>query len=94
MTADIVPFKRKETAVQYGGGAAFCLSCDHTWRAVAETGTTELECPNCRRHTGHWKFEFYPSEGQMARVCRCGNQLFYLTPDGHMCASCGVYQSY
>lgn len=43
---------------------------------------------------GKWKFEFAPSEGQMVRECNCGNQLFYLTPDGHLCANCGIYQAY
>jgi hypothetical protein len=30
----------------------------------------------------------------MIRECNCGNRLFYLTPDGHMCANCGIYQGY
>jgi hypothetical protein len=36
---------------------------------------------------GKWKFEFYPSVGQMVRECQCGNQLFYLTTEGYMCAN-------
>jgi exosome complex RNA-binding protein Csl4 len=24
----------------------------------------------------------------------CGNQLFYIRPEGHMCPNCGIYQSY
>jgi hypothetical protein len=79
---------------QHGHGEAFCLACDHVWVAVAPTGLTALECPNCHRHAGHWKFEFQPAAGQMVRECNCGNQLFYLTPDGHLCANCGVYQRY
>ena len=79
---------------QTGSGPAFCLACNHTWHAVAPTGTTNIECPSCRRMTGHYKFEFAPADGQMVRECGCGNQLFYLTPAGHMCASCGVYQRY
>lgn len=79
---------------QHGEGEAFCLSCDHTWRSVAPTGTIALECPACRRMTGKWRFEFYPADGQMVRECGCGNQLFYLTTEGHLCANCGVYQRY
>ena len=43
---------------------------------------------------GKWRFEFQPAPGQMVRECNCGNQLFYLTTDGHLCANCGVYQRY
>lgn len=86
-----MPFKRE----QHGYGDAFCLSCDHKWIAVAPTGTVSLECPNCKRMTGHFKFEFMPATGQLVRTCgECENQLFYLTPDGHMCANCGMYQRY
>lgn len=103
----VVPFKPRvdlkaakecdpldEDAIQHGAGEAFCFACDHTWTAVVPTGVKEFECPNCRRVTGRWKFWFAPCEGQKVRVCDCGNQLFYLTPEGHMCASCGVYQRY
>jgi len=85
---------RSEVHEQHGAGEAFCLSCNHTWAAVAPTGTQAFECPACHRHTGHWRFEFYPAAGQQVRECDCGNQLFYLTPEGHLCASCGIYQRY
>jgi hypothetical protein len=90
----VVQFKKPEPAVQHGSGEAFCLACDHVWAAVAPTGTTKLECPACKRMTGHWKFEFGFDVGQLVRSCQCGNQLFYLSPDGHLCASCGIYQAY
>lgn len=95
--SNVLPFARRpepEPAVQHGAGQAFCISCDHTWTAVVPTGVTQFECPACHRDTGMWKFPFAPSEGQMVRECRCGNQLFYLTPDGHLCANCGIYQRY
>lgn len=85
---------RQRLQQQHGAGEAFCLSCKHTWTAVVPTGTESFECPNCHRHSGHWCFEFYPAAGQQVRECQCGNQLFYLTPDGHLCASCGIYQKY
>ncbi len=90
----VIAFKKPEPKEQHGTGEAFCMACDHRWVAVAPTGTTILECPSCKRHTGHFKFEFAPSEGQLVRECTCGNQYFYLTPDGHMCVSCGIYQEY
>lgn len=79
---------------QHAHGEAFCIGCGHEWFAVAETGTTSLECPSCKTHKGRFRFEFYPSPGQMVRECNCGNQLFYLTTEGHMCANCGTYQRY
>lgn len=88
---NVIPFARK---VPHGAGEAFCLACRHTWAAVVPTGATEFECPACHRMSGHWKYEFAPRPGQLVRQCSCGNQLFYLTPEGHLCASCGVYQLY
>lgn len=100
MTATLHHFPAAEAAndsPQWGQGEAFCLACDHSWQAVAQTGKESLEgfeCPSCHRHTGHWKFEFYPTEGTEVRTCDCANQLFYLTRQGHMCANCGIYQRY
>jgi hypothetical protein len=95
--SNVVPFGREpanDPGTQWAQGPAFCIGCDHTWQAVAPTGTTELECPSCRTMKGKWKFEFMPPSDQMVRQCNCGNQLFYLTPDGHLCANCGIYQRY
>jgi hypothetical protein len=85
---------RKPVEDQHGSGDAFCIACKHEWLAVAPTGTTQLECPECQTMKGRFKFEYAPSVGQMVRECNCGNQYFYLTPDGHLCANCGIYQSY
>lgn len=90
----VIPFAPRQQETQTGEGEAFCIACGHTWRAVAPTGTVDLECPACRTMKGKWRFEFRPAPGQMVRVCNCGNQLFYLTPDGHLCANCGIYQGY
>lgn len=86
--------KRPDETRQHGQGEAFCFACKHTWQAVVPTGVTEFECPNCGTMKGRWKFHFYPSPGTKIRVCDCGNELFYLTPEGHLCANCGTYQSY
>lgn len=75
-------------------GSAFCIACDHEWEAVAPVGIEVLECPSCRCVKGRFKFECAPAVGLQVRQCNCGNQLFYLTPQGHMCPRCGTYQSY
>lgn len=90
---DVVSIKGRSLD-QHAVGEAFCVACHHTWVAAAPTGTLALECPSCGAVKGHWKFEFQPAEGQLVRTCNCGNQLFYLTPEGHMCANCGIYQGY
>ena len=70
--------KTEQTAV----GEAFCIQCKHTWIATAPTGVVDLECPECGTFKGKYKFEFTPQKGTFVRECNCGNQLFYLTPDG------------
>ena len=75
-------------------GDAFCMQCGHTWVAVAPVGATRLECPACHTEKGVMRFECAPVAGTEVRECNCGNQLFYLTRDGHMCANCGTYQLY
>jgi len=92
--SNVVAFTKHTPKDPHGAGEAFCLGCNHKWVAVAPVGTTQLECPECHTMKGHWKFEFYPSEEQFVRECNCGNQLFYLTPEGHLCANCGIYQEY
>lgn len=40
-------------------------------------------------------FPFYePAHGTLFRRCNCGCELFFITPDGHLCPNCGIYQSY
>lgn len=95
----VLEFKRVEKEPepemeQWGQGLAFCLHCKHEWQAVAPAGTLNLECPECHTMKGKWKFEFYPRDDQDVRSCLCGNQMFYLTPEGHLCANCGIYQRY
>lgn len=87
----VVEFKRKEP---HGSGEAFCIGCGHEWVAVAPVGVTHLQCPECKTMKGHFKFEYYPEVGSFVRECNCGNQLFYLTKDGHLCPNCGTYQTY
>lgn len=96
MSAKVIqlPVRHADDNTQHGTGMAFCIQCGYEWVAVAPTGTVDLECPECHTHKGKWKFEFAPAEGTMVRECNCGNRLFYLTTEGHLCANCGTYQSY
>lgn len=85
---------KKNRAEATGSGQAFCLRCKHEWVACSPVGVLDLECPECKTMKGRFRFEFQPADGQLIRVCNCGNEYFYLTPDGHMCVNCGMYQSY
>lgn len=91
--SNIFQFKKQEKD-NHGCGEAHCIGCGHKWIAVAPVGTIRFECPECKSMKGHWTFEFAPEVGALMRVCNCGNDLFRLTPDGHMCANCGTYQGY
>ena len=79
---------------KFASGEAFCLNCNHEWTAIAPVGTIQLECTNCKTMKGLFRFPFHVSEGEVYRQCSCGNSLFYLTPQGHLCPNCGNYQLY
>ena len=93
--SNVIDFeKAKLERTQHTCGEAFCIGCGYEWIAVAPTGTTRFECPECKAFKGLYRFEFMPEEGQLVATCPCSNQLYYLTPEGHMCANCGRYISY
>ena len=87
---NVIPFK-KESTIE---GSAFCLQCAHTWTAIAPSGTVRLECPECHTEKGLFKFDCVPPEGTQIWVCNCGNDLFFITPVGHLCPNCGNYVSF
>jgi hypothetical protein len=72
-------------------GEAVCGACGREWVAVAPAGTIALECPGCGRLWGALKHIIEP---RITWRCRpCGEQLFWLTPDGAVCRRCGVVQT-
>lgn len=70
-------------------GEATCLTCGHEWMAVAPIGTVELECSECHTFKGVFVGMTAPDT---VWECNCGNQHFYIDPDGAMCAKCGTRQ--
>ena len=88
----VVQFKPRETPNMQG--SAYCMGCKHTWQAVAPVGTTDLQCPECQSMKGRFVNGCAPEDHIEVRECNCGNQLFWLTREGHMCANCGTYQEY
>lgn len=88
----ILQFKQRETP--HMAGNALCIQCGHRWAAAAPVGTESLECPACHTDKGAFVGMCAPEADTEIRECACGNQLFFLTRQGHMCAKCGTYQEY
>jgi|GEM_PF-2168990 len=88
-SAEIIDF----TAARFGwlAGPARCLSCHHEWAVAAPRGChAQLECPACGLLKGELIGAVVP-EGDR-QTCACGNDIFFLTPDGAVCALCGLEQ--
>lgn len=91
--SNIVEFVKRDTA-KWMQGPAICIGCGNRWQAVAPIGSVELECSECGTMKGIFEFPFAPADGDERWECGCGNQLFYITQNGHRCANCGKHQQY
>jgi len=91
MTADIIDLdlRRPEKTDPHLAGKAKCTACSHNWAAVAPVGTDRLECPNCQTLRGVWLSFCTGREGVALYTCRCGCDVFVLTPDELVCTACG-----
>jgi len=67
-------------------GPAICLGCRHEWTNVSRGGDVTLLCPSCGTYKGVPKGLVYPKE---VWECVCGNDMFFLTRSGAVCARCG-----
>lgn len=72
-------------------GDVRCLSCGHDWIAVWPDGVDWLECPVCRLQMGH---SCGPTTPEVRWWCGCGNNLFFINPDGAHCPNCGKRQEW
>lgn len=80
-----------ESKLPHLSGKAVCLNCKFEWVAVAPLGTIALECSECGLFKG--VFAAMPAP-DMAWHCPCGTALFYVTPNGNMCAHCAMIQEF
>jgi hypothetical protein len=88
MSADVIAFPAPSEPTMTG--EAVCLCCHTTWTCVVPVGSTWLECPSCTLTAGRMR---YPVQRPGAHwTCKCGNDLFHVTPDGMYCPSCGADQ--
>ena len=83
---NIVTFPAKKDP--HLAGDAVCLQCQYKWTAVAPTGTTQLECPECHTFKGVWMYPFRRVDEDHWK-CGCGNIYFCITPDITYCPNCG-----
>lgn len=67
-------------------GEAKCLACGHHWEATSPLGVVDLECPECGTFKGVYMSICIP---EFYLECDCGNEFFFVTPDGYLCAKCG-----
>lgn len=86
---NVVQFRKQEDDVRVTTGPCVCTGCKHEWVGVAPVGLNALECPECGHHKGRRKGKVLPSE---AWTCNCGETLYFLTPEGAMCQSCGILE--
>lgn len=91
MSAEVVSLaQHREENTPHNTGDARCLACGHKWIAVAPVGTDWLECSECHLMKGRF---IHHCEREGAHWnCNCGNDLFFITPDGCYCPVCGSWQ--
>ena len=86
---DLASIREAKKIDGYMVGEARCLSCGHKWVSVAPIGVLWLECPECHCMKGRY---VHPNERDVPHwKCNCGNDLFYVTPDGYYCPNCGEW---
>jgi hypothetical protein len=80
-------------------GEAICGQCRHTWVAVALSGTTQFECPECKSSRGVLKWPFGPSKDALEYRHRCGGFDFFIQKKPNCepevyCRKCGELAEY
>ncbi len=88
--SNIVEFKKPEETVPCIEGEAICIGCKHEWQAVADIGTIDLDCPECKGSKGIFK-HFVERSSELHFECNCGNFLFHVTPTGFYCPNCACW---
>lgn len=83
--------RKPESEQPHISGMARCLDCKHEWAAVAPLQTIWLECPKCTLLRGRFTGPYEKAHAHWE--CKCGNDLFCVTPDGYYCPNCGVWAS-
>lgn len=91
--AQIIDFSAaKEERLPHLRGKAYCMSCQHSWDAVAPVGETQLQCPECDLMKGI--FVNPVERDELHWQCACGNSYFLCgEASGMYCPNCGAIQS-
>lgn len=89
-----VPWRGPKDGVPSLAGKALCLTCKHTWTAVAPVGTDWLECPSCGSGKGIFAKPVIYGDGNLPHwTCICGCIYFMITADAVYCPNCGRVHS-
>jgi hypothetical protein len=69
-------------------GPMLCTACKHEWNGVVPAGMVSgWECPECKCVRAVLKYPVIPPT---IWTCKCGGDLFHLTPEGALCRECGA----
>lgn len=67
-----------------------CANCKYEWKGSYPVGTADMQCPQCNRPRGGFKYPFGPGQGDSGWNCSCGStEFFIMRPSGE--SSGGVY---
>lgn len=88
----VLSFPKKEDQLPHLSGKAKCMQCKHEWVAVCPAGTDWLECPKCHSMKGFMKYHC-DRDDSAHWTCNCGNDLFFILPEGTLCPNCGTWQT-
>jgi len=87
---ELISLEEKKIEDQpHASGIAICLDCKYEWVAIAPLITTWLECPSCSLIRGRLKV-YFERDG-LQWECGCGNDLFFIKPEGCYCPNCGKW---
>lgn len=105
-TYDLAVYKKERNRMR-ARGQARCLTCGHEWEAIVNDPVDDkgefdpyavvaFECPCCHINSGVFKHPFlYPDAGESTFwECRCGCNMFIITPSGTHCPVCGLKQDF
>ena len=92
MTDKVISLEEEREARQpHVSGPYMCLSCKFKFIAVVPLKLLWIDCPQCGLEHARPQGNIQKPEPHWG--CSCGNDLFYMTPDGAYCPLCGTAQT-
>lgn len=86
--SDIISFEERWLErTEHTRGKVKCLNCKDEWNVIASVGACEFNCQKCNTMTGVYCTTISP---ETVFECECGNDLYYIAPEGMFCAKCSI----